>query len=229
MNEADLKLSSEICKVGIRLYERGYVASNDGNISAKTEDGNILITPSGVSKRDLTPDMIIKTDLDGNIIAGSTASTDNIAENTEIGEKTLIGEKTAPLTPSSEIGMHLMLYRENRDIRAAVHAHPVAATSFACAGLPLDKPIYPEAVINLGTVPVTEFAKYGTPAVAQSVKPFVADYKAVLLKNHGALTWGKNLTEALYRLEALENYAKIILNVYYIIKHPAELGPEETD
>jgi L-fuculose-phosphate aldolase len=204
MNEADLILASEICKVGARLYERGYVAANDGNISAKCSDGNILITPAGVSKRDLTPEMIIKTDCDGNIIAGSG-------------------------NPSSEIGMHLMLYRENRDIAAAVHAHPVAATSFACAGLPLDKPIYPEAEINLGTVPVTEFAKYGTPAVAESVKPFVNDYKAVLLKNHGALTWGKNLTEALYRLEALENYAKIILNVYYIIKHPAELSPEESD
>jgi L-fuculose-phosphate aldolase len=200
MNETDLFLANEICKVGLRLYERGFVAANDGNISAKCSDGNILITPSGVSKRDLTPEMILKTDLDGKVITGS-------------------------LSPSSEIGMHLMLYRENSEIAAAVHAHPVAATSFACAGLPLDKPIYPEAEMNLGTVPCTEFAKYGTPAVAQSVKPFVKDHKAVLLKNHGALTWGKNLTEALYRFEALENYAKIILNVYYIIKNPAEIIP----
>jgi L-fuculose-phosphate aldolase len=198
MNETDLFLAEEICKVGLRLYERGFVAANDGNISVRTTDGNVLLTPSGVSKRDLTPEMIVKTDLRGKKIAGL-------------------------LNPSSESGMHLMLYRENPAIAAAVHAHPVVATSFACAGLPLDKPIYPEAELNLGTVPVTEFAKPGTSAVAKSVKPFVKKNKAVLLKNHGALTWGQNLTEALYRIEALENYAKIILNVYYIIKNPSEL------
>jgi L-fuculose-phosphate aldolase len=202
MNETDLFLANEICKVGQRLYECGFVAANDGNISAKTSDGNVLLTPAGVSKRDLTPEMIVKTDLDGNKIAGL-------------------------LNPSSESGMHLLLYRENSEIAAAVHAHPVSATSFACAGLPLDKPIYPEAALNLGTVPITEFAKPGTPAVAKSIKPFVKKYKAVLLRNHGALAWGNNLTQALYRLEALENYAKIILNVYYIIKNPAELTAKD--
>jgi L-fuculose-phosphate aldolase len=201
-NETDFLLAEEICKIGKTLFSLGFVAANDGNISAKTADGNILLTPSGVSKNDLTPDMIIKTDLFGKKLEGL-------------------------LSPSSEMGMHLVLYRENPEINAAVHAHPVAATSFACSGIPLDKPIYPEAKLNLGVVPITDFAKPGTPAVAESVKPFLMDYKSVLLKNHGALTWGSNLTEALYRMESLENYAKIILNVYYIIKSPAELTPEE--
>jgi L-fuculose-phosphate aldolase len=202
LNDTDIYLAEEICKIGRRLYDRGYVAANDGNISVRASDGNILLTPSGVSKKDLTPEMIVKTDLSGKKIEGL-------------------------LNPSSESGMHLLLYRENPLIAAAVHAHPTTATSFACAGLPLDKPIYPEAELNLGTVPITEFAKPGTPAVAKSVKPFCKKYKSVLLKNHGVLTWGKNLTEALYRMESVENYAKIILNVYYIIKNPAELTSAE--
>lgn len=202
MNAAELRLADEIIEIGNRMYNRGFVASNDGNISARCPDGSIIVTPTMVSKGGMTRDMLIRLTPDG--------------------EK-LEGDRKA----SSEVKMHLRLYRENPEIMAVTHAHPTAATSFAIAGIPLDRPIYPEAAVNLGTVPVAPYARPGTDAVPDSIAPFCHDYRAVLLANHGALTWGKDLTEAWYRMESLENYAKITLNVYFILKKANELPPEE--
>lgn len=203
MTPDDIAVIDEIIDAGNKLYARGYVAANDGNISARAADGGILITPTMVSKGGMTRDMIIKLDADSGDVLDGTRK------------------------PSSECGMHLRLYRENPKIMAAVHAHPVTATSFAIAREPLDKPIYPAALYNLGCVPVACYASPGTPEVAESVAPFARDYKAVLLANHGALTWGENVLTALYRMEELENYARLTLNTVYIMGKATLLTPKQ--
>lgn len=191
-----------IIDTGRRMYERGFVASNDGNISVRIADNLILITPTGVSKGEMSSDMLIIIDLDGNIVEGSRGK-------------------------SSESAMHLRLYRENSDIGAVAHAHPAAATAFAVAHIPLDKPVYPEALVILGEVPVAPYATPGTLEVPESIAPFANTHRAVLLANHGALTWGKDLHEAWFRLESLENYAKIYMYSRFILKSAVELTTEQ--
>lgn len=184
----DEKLRQEICQICHLLYERGYVVSNDGNVSARTERGTILVTPSGVGKGRMTPDMLVETDLDGNILSGDRH-------------------------PSSESKMHWMVYRERPDVMAVVHAHPPLSTAFAICRRPLKERYLAEMVVGLGEVPVTEFAMLSTEEVPNSVKPFVQDHSAVLLANHGALTWGPSLLSAFDRMETVEQTAK----VYYYV------------
>lgn len=190
MNEAQARQA--IVDAGTVLYKQGYVVSNDGNISVRISPDTIVVTPTGVSKGDMNPDMMVVMDLDGNVIS-----------------KGLRG-------PSSEVKMHLRVYRENPDVTAVVHAHPIYATSFAIAGVPLDKPILSEAMLQVGVVPVAHYAKPGTTDVPDSIAPFVKDYAAVMLSNHGALTWGSDLEQALARMEVVENYAKVTLVVNQI-------------
>ena len=190
MNEVQARQA--IVDAGTVLYKQGYVVSNDGNISVRISPDTIVVTPTGVSKGDMNPDMMVVMDLDGNVIS-----------------KGLRG-------PSSEVKMHLRVYRENPDVTAVVHAHPIYATSFAIAGVPLDKPILSEAMLQVGVVPVAHYAKPGTTDVPDSIAPFVKDYAAVMLSNHGVLTWGSDLEQALARMEVVENYAKITLVVNQI-------------
>ncbi|BDF67488.1 class II aldolase/adducin family protein [Pseudoflavonifractor phocaeensis] len=182
------KLRQEICDICHLLYDRGYVVSNDGNVSARTEGGTILITPSGVGKGRMTPDMLVETDLDGHILSGDRH-------------------------PSSESKMHWMVYRERSDVNAVVHAHPPMSTAFAVCRRPLKEKYLAELVVGLGEVPVTEFAMLSTDEVPNSVKPFVRDHSAVLLANHGALAWGPSLLSAFDRMETVEQTAK----VYYYV------------
>ena len=170
MNEVQARQA--IVDAGTVLYKQGYVVSNDGNISVRISPDTIVVTPTGVSKGDMNPDMMVVMDLDGNVIS-----------------KGLRG-------PSSEVKMHLRVYRENPDVTAVVHAHPIYATSFAIAGVPLDKPILSEAMLQVGVVPVAHYAKPGTTDVPDSIAPFVKDYAAVMLSNHGVLTWGSDLEQA---------------------------------
>ena len=174
-----------ICEIGRRMYERGYIAANDGNISIRIGKDRILCTPTGISKGYMTPDMHVVLNSKGEVIEGS-------------------------FKPSSEIKMHLRVYAENEQVQAVTHAHPPFATSFAVAGIPLDKAITSEAVVMLGIVPVAPYATPSTQEVPDSVAPFCKKYNAVLLANHGALTWGKDITEAWFRMESLEHYAKIM-------------------
>ena len=135
-SEMDIKI--EMCEIGKRVYNRGMVAANDGNFSVKLSDNEFLCTPTGVSKGFMTPEYICKVDAEGNVI-----------------------EANEGFKPSSEIKMHMRVYKEREDVKAVVHAHPMYATTFAVCGLPLTEPIMPEAVLSLGTVPL---AKYGTPS-----------------------------------------------------------------
>ena len=180
----DDKLRQEICHICHLLYNRGYVVSNDGNVSARTDRGTILITPSGVSKGRITPDMLVETDADGRILSGDRY-------------------------PSSEGKMHWMLYRERKDVMAVVHAHPPMATAFSICRRPLTERYLAEMIVGLGEVPVTKFAMLSTDEVPLSVLPFVQDHCAVLLANHGALTWGPTLLSAFDRMETVEQTAKI--------------------
>lgn len=193
----------EIVRIGRLMYEKGYVVANDGNISCRISDG-ILITPSGVSKGAITPDSLLVVDEVGRVLRGEG-------------------------TPSSELRMHLMLYRQNSKIQAVCHAHPLYATAFAVSGQPLDIPLTCEAVVNLGEVPVCPFAMPGTCAVPESVAPYAVTHCAVLLQNHGALTWGNTLSQAFDRLESVEFYAKMLHLLGFLRRPPQLITPENVD
>ena len=178
-----------VCRVGRLLYDRGYVAANDGNISVKVAENRLLITPSGVSKGRMTPEMLLVTDMDGTVIEGDRH-------------------------PSSEGKMHLEVYRGRPDVNAVVHAHPPVSTAFAVCRRGLETPYLSELVVGLGQVPCTpSFAMLSTEEVPESVRPYLAEHNALLLANHGALAWGSDLWEAFDRLETVEHTAKIVRNV----------------
>lgn len=183
------QMGQELCQVGKLLYDRGYVAANDGNLSVRLEGDRILITPSGVSKGRMTPDMLLVTDLEGHVLSGDRY-------------------------PSSEIALHLEVYRRRSDVGAVVHAHPPVSTAFAVCRQGLTAPYLAELVVGLGEVPVTDgFAMLSTDQVPQSIVPFLPDHNAVLLCNHGAVTWGTDLWSAFDRMETVEHTAKILLHV----------------
>lgn len=178
----------EICQVGKLLYDRGYVVSNDGNLSLRVAPDRLLVTPSGVGKGRMTPDMLVVTDLEGNVLEGDRH-------------------------PSSETKMHLEVYRCHPDVQAVVHAHPPVSTAFAVCRQGLETPYLAETVVGLGSVPCTpSFAMLSTDEVPKSIRPYLPDHNAVLLANHGALTWGADLWQAFDRMETVEHTAKIFLN-----------------
>ena len=178
------EIKKEICEVGHKLYNHGFVAANDGNISVKVSENEYYCTPTGVSKGDLTPDMIIKVDKNGNKLEGK-------------------------LNPSSEIKMHMRVYQERPDVTAVVHAHPPIATAFTVAGIDLDQYILPEAVLTIGEVPTCAYGTPSTMEIPDSLEPYIQNHDAFLLQNHGALTVGCNLMKALFVMEEVEFNAKI--------------------
>ena len=179
-----LTLKREIVEVGKRVYQRGYVASNDGNISARLDDKRIVITPTGVSKGFMAPEDLIVVDMDGKVVSGTKK-------------------------PSSEVFMHLSVYKHRSDVNSVCHAHPPYATGFAVAGIPLDKCILPEVIIVLGGIPVVEYGTPGTSEFFQPVLKIIDKYDAYLLANHGALTIGKDVVNAYHKMETLEHFAHI--------------------
>ncbi|MBR6736088.1 MAG: class II aldolase/adducin family protein [Oscillospiraceae bacterium] len=201
---SDSEAKRLIIDIGKRMYDRRYVSANDGNISIKVGEDRFWVTPAGVSKGYMDEDMLVCIDSKGNVLEGSSK-------------------------PSSETAMHLRVYRENESIKCVVHAHPIAATSFAVARIPLDIAIMTESVLGLGVVPVAEYATTGTPAVAESVAPYCRDYNALLLANHGALTWGEGALQAYYRMESLECYAQIMMNLGYLNKPACLLTKTQVD
>ena len=184
-NEFEIK--KQICDIGKRIYDRGRVAANDGNISVKLNDHEFLCTPTGVSKGFMTPEYICKVDETGKVIQANGA-----------------------FKPSSEIKMHMRVYKERPDVRSVVHAHPLYATSFAIAGIPLTQPIMPEAVIALGCVPIAEYGTPSTEEIPDAVSKYLQHFDAVLLENHGALTFSDSLINAYYKMESVEFYARLL-------------------
>ncbi len=190
--KSPFEIKKEICEVGHKLWMKGFVAANDGNISVKISDNEYYCTPTGVSKGDLTPDMIIKVDKDGKKLEGK-------------------------LNPSSEIKMHMRVYRERPDVTAVVHAHPPVATAFTVADIDLDQYILPEAVLTIGDVPTCDYGTPSTMEIPDSLDPYLQNHDAFLLRNHGALTVGCNLQKAFFVMEEVEFNA-------VICKHAMDLG-----
>lgn len=180
----------EIVLVCRRLYERGLVAGPDGNVSVRQSDGSILVTPSGLSKVDVTPDDLVVVTLDGRV--------------REVGG-------AGGHAPSSELRMHLRMYQRRLDVGAVVHAHPPAATAFAVAGQPFVAPVLPEVILQLGEVPLVPYATPGTDALADAFEPFLANHDGFLMANHGATTVAPTLMAAHQRMESLEHAARIML------------------
>ena len=183
---AEEQLRADIVEAGRRMDARGYVASNDGNISTRIDKDRLLTTPKSVPKGYMTPDMMVIVDYEGRKLAGDRDA-------------------------SSELPMHLEIYRNRPDVNAVVHAHPPTATGFATAGIPLTRAVLAEVVTTLGSIPIAE---YGTPSTAElpaAVRKYIKAHDGMLLANHGALTVGGDLYSAYYKMETVEHFAKISL------------------
>ena len=203
LNEYEIK--KEMCEIGKRVYNRGMVAANDGNFSVKLNDNEFLCTPTGVSKGLMTPEYICKVDAQGKVIQANKG-----------------------FRPSSEIKMHMRVYKERPDVKAVVHAHPLYATSFAIAGIPLTQPIMPEAVISLGCVPIAEYGTPSTEEIPDAVSKYLQYFDAVLLENHGALAYSDSLLNAYYKMESLEFYARLLYQSK-MLGGPKELTPSQVE
>lgn len=203
MNISELK--DQVCDICHKMWQLGWVAANDGNVSVKLDDGTFLVTPTGISKSFITPEKLLIVAKDGAIIEGAE------------------GYK-----PSSEIKMHFRCYEERDDIGAVVHAHPPAATGFAVAHVPLDRYTMIESVITIGSVPVTPYGTPSTHEVPDAITPYLQEHDVMLLENHGALTVGCDLITAYYRMETLELWAKISINAT-ILGGEKEISPENIE
>jgi L-fuculose-phosphate aldolase len=186
LRASDSQLRADIVEVGRRMYARGYTASNDGNISIRLGSDRLLMTPKSVCKGFMTPDMMCITDLEGRKLQGDR-------------------------DPSSEMLMHLEVYRQRPDVQAVVHAHPPTATGFAVAGIPLDRAVLAEVLTTLGSIPIAEYATPSTKELPEAVRKYIKAHDGMLLANHGALTVGPDVYSAYFKMETIEHFAKISL------------------
>ncbi len=176
----------EICTAGQWIHQRGFVASTDGNISIRLDSRRVLTSPTGLSKGMMTPDDLVITDLQGQKLAGRR-------------------------NPSSELAMHLLIYQRRPDVNAVCHAHPPVATGYAAAGLPLNKALVSEVVLSLGCIPVARYGTPGTPELSEALEPLVQNFDAILMANHGVVTYGTDLLSAFFRMETTEHFALVSL------------------
>ncbi len=176
----------EICTAGQWIHQRGFVASTDGNISIRLDSRRVLTSPTGLSKGMMTPDDLVITDLQGQKLAGRR-------------------------NPSSELAMHLLIYQRRPDVNAVCHAHPPVATGYAAAGLPLNKALVSEVVLSLGCIPVARYGTPGTPELSEALEPLVQNFDAILMANHGVVTYGTDLLGAFFRMETTEHFALVSL------------------
>ena len=183
------------------LYERGFIAATDGNISVRLDDDRILITPTCMCKGMMHVDDLVVIDRHG---------------------RKLEGERNV----SSEVQMHLLIYNMRPDVHAVVHAHPPTATGFAAAGIALDKPLVSEVVLTLGEVPLAPYGCPGTQALSDSLRPLIPNYDAILMANHGVVTYADELNRAFMNMETVEHFAKITL-VARTLGNPKVLDAEE--
>jgi L-fuculose-phosphate aldolase len=194
MSEHEYRL--EILRIGKMLHERGLIAATDGNISLRLNDGSILSTPTCISKGMMSVEDLVVVDMHGRRLCGFR-------------------------DVSSEIAMHMTIYRMRPDIYAVVHAHPPTATGFAACGLALDQALISEVLLSLGDVPLARYATPGTSELSEALEPFIPDHDAVLMANHGVVTYGADLMQAYLNMETVEHFAKIALVVKQLgCEHP---------
>lgn len=186
-----------------RLWEAGLIAGADGNVSVRLGRDRLLVTPRGLHKAELTARDLVEVSLSGSHRRGSRRAT-------------------------TELDLHLRAYRRHGDCGAVVHAHPPVATAFAVAGEPMPADVLPELILYLGDVPVAPYATTGTPALGDVVEPLLARHVAVLLANHGAVTWGPDLATARIRMESLEHSARILLAAR-LLGRTTRLSPDQID
>lgn len=184
MPKTERELRQDIVDIGKLVFQKGWVAANDGNITIRLDDERVLCTPTGVCKGMMQPDDLIICDMKGNKILGTKERT-------------------------SEIAMHLTVYNMRPDIRSVVHAHPPVATGFAAAGKALNKALLPEVIIGLGCVPLAAYGLPGTPALTDPMLPLIPKYDAILMANHGAVCYGEEVYKAYFKMETVEHYARI--------------------
>ena len=184
MSKTEQEHREDLVRVCRLIYDKGWVAANDGNMSIRLDDNRVLCTPTALSKGMVTLDDLIECDMCGLKVSGQRECT-------------------------SEIAMHLTIYSLRPDVRSVVHAHPPVATGFASAGRALDKALLPEVIIQLGAVPLAAYGLPGTPALCDGMLPFIPNYDALLLENHGCTSYGKDIWQAFYRMETVEHFARI--------------------
>lgn len=186
MPKTERELRQDIIDIGRLVYEKGWVAANDGNISVRIDAERLLCTPTGVSKGMMHPDDLIICDMKGNKIQGR-------------------------LERTSEVAMHLLVYEMRPDINAVVHAHPPVSTGYAAAGRALNEALLPEVVIGLGCVPLAAYGLPGTPELTEPMLPLIPKYEAIMMANHGSVCYGQDLYKAFFKMETVEHYARISL------------------
>src|SRR5246127_2162705 len=192
-----------IVRYGRMLHERGFVAATDGNLSVRLSENRILSTPTCMSKGCMRASDLVVVDAEGRLVSGKR----NV---------------------SSEIGMHLLIYRLRPDVKGIVHAHPPTATGFAAAGVALNQPLVCEVVIGLGSIPLAKYGTPGTPELTDALEPLVPQYDAILMKNHGVVTYGETLDRAYMKMETVEHFAKIAL-VSHLLGHQQPLNERDLE
>src|SRR4051794_34337167 len=183
---SEWKLREEMCEIGRRVYNKGFAAANDGNISFRLGEDRVLCTPTRVSKGFMKPDDLCIVDLDGKQVSGTKKR-------------------------SSEILLHLAVMKERPDVRATIHTHPPHATAFAVAHEPVPKCILPEFEVFLGEVAIAPYETPGTQAFAETILPYVKDTDTIILANHGTITYGSDLQDAYFKTEIIDAYCRILI------------------
>jgi L-fuculose-phosphate aldolase len=182
----EYKLKEQMCEIGRRVYAKGFAAANDGNITVRLNEKEFLCTPTMVSKGFLKPEDICKVDIEGKQLAGTRKRT-------------------------SEVLLHLAIYKQRPDVGACVHCHPPHATAFAVAHEPIPKCILPEVEVFLGEVPTAIYETPGGQKFADTVTPFAKDCNTIILANHGTLTFGPDLEKAYWNTEIIDSYCRILI------------------
>ncbi len=191
----------DIVRFGRMIHDKGFVAATDGNLSVRLDHDTVLSTPPGMSKGMMEPEDLVVVDMQG---------------------KRVMGRRNV----SSEVAMHLLIYRQRPDVKGIVHAHPPTATGYAACGLPLNQALVSEIVLALGCIPVARYGTPGTPELTQALEPLIPQYDAILMANHGVVTYGEDLLKAYMKMETVEHFAKIAL-VSHLLGRPQLLSDED--
>ena len=192
-----------IVQYGRRLHDNRFVAATDGNLSVRLDENRLLVTPTCMSKGMMRPADMVIVDMDGNRLKGKRRV-------------------------STEIGMHLLIYRLRPDVRGIVHAHPPTATGFAASGFDLNRPLVCEVVVGLGSIPLARYGTPGTPELTDALEPLIPNHDAILMANHGVVTFGSSLENAYMKMETVEHFARIAL-VTHLLGHEQPLGEKEVE
>jgi L-fuculose-phosphate aldolase len=193
----------EIVQYGRMLHANGFVAATDGNLSVRLDERRLLVTPTCISKGRMRATDLVIVDMEGKRLAGKRRV-------------------------SSEIGMHLLIYRLRPDVQGIVHAHPPTATGFAASGYGLSRPLVCEVVVGLGSIPLARYGTPGTPELTDALEPLIPRHDAILMANHGVVTFGASLENAYMKMETVEHFAKIAL-VTHLLGHEQPLDEKEVE